>query len=283
MMIIWLNFKSILYLCSLWRKRKKAAMASASTCRLSDELSDSRLRKPERRLSPSILHPSDPSDPSARCFFSILLPPTTMPLLEEQLKPWFESLGLASLTYHWHIILLSSLACNFILQTSVALSPLVFPKAYPKLQGFKRANWDIHIVSMVHCVTIVLGALPMLWDPELLQDKVFGYSSWAGNVYAIACGYFLWDIFISIKYWKEQGIWFVFHGICSFAAYILSFVSIPGLGNCNLQGDLVWWFNFVLIHTASIPELLWCRLSHVRNKYVVSQYQLVFGEFLSSR
>ncbi|RUS22129.1 TLC domain-containing protein [Endogone sp. FLAS-F59071] len=146
-----------------------------------------------------------------------------MPLLEEQLKPWFESLGLATLAYHWHIILLSNLACNLIFQTSIALSPFVFPKTYPKLQGFKRANWDIHTLSMVHCITIVLGALPMLWDPDLLQDRVFGYSSWAGNVFSIACGYFLWDIFTSLRYWKEQGIGFVFHGICSFTVYILSF------------------------------------------------------------
>jgi len=63
----------------------------------------------------------------------------------------------------------------------------------------------------------------VLTDSELMKDKVFGYDKNAGNVYAIACGYFLWDACTSIKNVNEFGLSFVFHGLSSFAVFIFSF------------------------------------------------------------
>ena len=107
------------------------------------------------------------------------------PLLFES---FFESISLPKLTYHWHVLLLSTLACNLTVGISRVMSSTLFPKTYNNLKGLKRLNWDIHFVSMVHCLIVVLFSIPIFWDEELIKDKVFGYDQYAGNVYSIACG-----------------------------------------------------------------------------------------------
>jgi len=144
-------------------------------------------------------------------------------VLDSVLGPVFDSLGLHTLTYHWHVLLLSTLACRFIVTASSVICPVLFPKTYPNLAGSKRLNWDIHVVSMVHSLVIIVGSALVLTDNELMKDKVFGYDRKAGNVYAIACGYFLWDTCTSIKHANEFGHSFVFHGLSSFTVFIFSF------------------------------------------------------------
>jgi hypothetical protein len=107
------------------------------------------------------------------------------PLLFES---FFNSISLPKLTYHWHMLLLSTFTCNVTVVFSRLISSYLFPKTYNNLQGLKKLNWDIHFVSMVHCLLIVLLSIPIFWDEELIKDKVFGYDNYAGNVYSIACG-----------------------------------------------------------------------------------------------
>ncbi|CAB4425192.1 unnamed protein product [Rhizophagus irregularis] len=118
------------------------------------------------------------------------------PLLFES---FFNSISLPKLTYHWHMLLLSTFTC------------------------LKKLNWDIHFVSMVHCLLIVLLSIPIFWDEELIKDKVFGYDNYAGNVYSIACGYFLWDALVSLYHVREFGIGFVLHGTCCFGVFLFAY------------------------------------------------------------
>lgn len=104
-------------------------------------------------------------------------------------ESFFNSISLPKLTYHWHVLLLSTLTCNVTVVISRLISSYLFPKTYNNLQGLKKLNWDIHFVSMVHCLLVVLLSIPIFWDEELIKDKVFGYDNYAGNVYSIACGY----------------------------------------------------------------------------------------------
>ncbi|KAF9924864.1 hypothetical protein FBU30_005237 [Linnemannia zychae] len=135
----------------------------------------------------------------------------------------FDTLGVTTLEHHWTTLLLSTVACSAIIQFSQVFSPILFPATYPKLHGSKKLNWDVHVVSTVHAVVIVMLAAPLLWNENLLQNKIFGYEHYAGQVYAICCGYFLWDTIHSIRHIKDFGIGFVLHGICSFSVYIFSF------------------------------------------------------------
>ncbi|KAJ3329128.1 Peroxisomal membrane protein PMP27 [Blyttiomyces sp. JEL0837] len=66
-------------------------------------------------------------------------------------------------------------------------------------------------------------SLPILLDPELGKDRVFGYTYYAGTVYAIACGYFVWDTVISIIRSFEHGPGMVIHGVSCLTVYGLCF------------------------------------------------------------
>lgn len=65
----------------------------------------------------------------------------------------------------------------------------------------------------------------MLNDPELVKDKLYGYSIFSGNVYAIACGYFFWDIWVCVYQIPKQGWGFTVHGVACFLVFLFSFVN----------------------------------------------------------
>ncbi|KAI8598344.1 TLC domain-containing protein [Dissophora ornata] len=174
-----------------------------------------------------------------------------------------DSLGLAMLSNHWTTLLGSAIACNFIVQLSQLISPQLFPGTYPKLQGAKKLNWDVHVVSSVHAISIVILSAPLLWNETLMKDKVFGYDYYAGQVYAVACGYFLWDTIHSIRHFKAFGIGFVFHGFCSFSVFILGFRPfLQYYGSVFLMFELstpflnIHWFMDKLGMTGTIYQLI---------------------------
>ncbi|KAG0290448.1 hypothetical protein BGZ96_006071 [Linnemannia gamsii] len=135
----------------------------------------------------------------------------------------FDALGVTTLEHHWTTLLSSAVVCGIIVQLSQVICPILFPATYPKLQGSKKLNWDVHVVSTVHALTIVALATPIFWNENLTQNKIFGYEFYAGQVYAVCCGYFLWDTIHSIRHIKDFGIGFVLHGFCSFSVFIFSF------------------------------------------------------------
>jgi hypothetical protein len=56
------------------------------------------------------------------------------------------------------------------------------------LSQFNEANWNIHVVSTIHCLVVIAGAFMILHDDELSKDRIFGYSPKAANFYSISCG-----------------------------------------------------------------------------------------------
>ncbi|KAF9350378.1 hypothetical protein BGX26_011429 [Mortierella sp. AD094] len=176
---------------------------------------------------------------------------------------FLDSLGLGVLDNHWKTLLGSAVACNFIVQLSQLICPALFPATYPKLQGAKKLNWDVHVVSTVHAITIVFLAAPLLWNETLMKNKIFGYDYYAGQVYSVACGYFLWDTLHSIRHMKEFGIGFVFHGLCSFSVFMLGFRPfLQYYGSVFLMFELstpflnIHWFMDKLGMTGSIYQLV---------------------------
>ncbi|CAB4424859.1 unnamed protein product [Rhizophagus irregularis] len=182
------------------------------------------------------------------------------PLLFES---FFNSISLPKLTYHWHMLLLSTFTCNVTVVFSRLISSYLFPKTYNNLQGLKKLNWDIHFVSMVHCLLIVLLSIPIFWDEELIKDKVFGYDNYAGNVYSIACGYFLWDALVSLYHVREFGIGFVLHGTCCFGVFLFAYRPFLNYyGAVFLMFEIstpflnIHWFMDKLGLTGTLPQLI---------------------------
>ena len=136
--------------------------------------------------------------------------------------PICELFGFKVLPFHLHIILGGAVFYQAIFLISPVLSRPF--KAYTSLNMRSKINWDLHVVSMVQSVLICWLAYLALGDPELLADRVFGYSRYGGNVSALACGYFLWDSYVSIKYVKFFGMGFALHGVTSLAVFLFGFV-----------------------------------------------------------
>src|SRR6266540_4207042 len=88
-------------------------------------------------------------------------------------ESFFNSISLPKLTYHWHVMLLSTLVFQFTIVISRLISPILFSKTYKNLQGLRRFYWDARFVSMVHCLLIVTLSIPIFWNEELIKDKVF--------------------------------------------------------------------------------------------------------------
>ncbi|RKP23518.1 TLC domain-containing protein [Syncephalis pseudoplumigaleata] len=143
--------------------------------------------------------------------------------LTAALEPYFHAVGLPKLTDHWHVLAASFVFWHLVAYASTRLSPILAPKSYAQLPRIKRINWDIHVVSMVHCLSVLYMAFQVYGIPALQADKLFGYDSYAGNVYAYTCGYFLWDGLTSLRYVRHFGVSFLLHGIVCFTVFIFCF------------------------------------------------------------
>ncbi|KAH7910758.1 DUF887-domain-containing protein [Hygrophoropsis aurantiaca] len=136
--------------------------------------------------------------------------------------PLAEKLGLTKISDFADIIVFSFL---FFTAVHVSLSPLasklLFPVAYGKAGRRARNNWDIHVVSLVHALAVIILAGQCLGLSSLDADRAFGWDNKAGYVQAIACGYFLWDSLDAMVHFIDVG--FVCHGIACLAIYTLGF------------------------------------------------------------
>ncbi|CAG8605932.1 8430_t:CDS:2 [Funneliformis mosseae] len=161
------------------------------------------------------------------------------PLLFES---FFNSISLPKLTYHWHVMLLSTLGFTLAAVISRIISPIIFPKTYKNLYGIKRFNWDIHFVSSINCLLVVILSIPIFWDEELINDKVFGYDTYAGNVYAIACGNPGLDL-----YYMERAVLRPFLNYYG-AVFLMFEISTPFVN--------IHWFMDKLGMTGTLPQLI---------------------------
>lgn len=152
-----------------------------------------------------------------------LLPPAP-PAFVKFVTPYCEALGLKVLPAHLHVVLGAAAFYQLCFLLSPALSNPF--SAYTTLGRRSKINWDIHVVSMIQSILICWLAFLALGDPKLLADRVFGYSPFAGDVAALACGYFLWDSYVSLRYVKLFGVGFALHGIASLAVFLFGAVLL---------------------------------------------------------
>lgn len=144
------------------------------------------------------------------------------PQFVKLVTPLCEQFGFNALPLHLHVIL----GAAVFYQVIFLLSPIISSpfKSYNTLKLRSKINWDIHVVSMVQSILICWLAFLALGDPQLQADRAFGYSAFGADVSALACGYFIWDTYVSIKYANLFGIGFALHGIASLFVFLFGFV-----------------------------------------------------------
>lgn len=148
------------------------------------------------------------------------------PWFARAVTPYCQAFGFQSLGAHVHVILGAAIFYEAIF----LLSPIISSpfQSYTSLRARSKLNWDIHLVSMVQSVLICWLAYLALGDPALKADRVHGYSPFGADVSALACGYFVWDTYVSVKYASLFGVGFALHGIASLFVFLFGFVSPSG-------------------------------------------------------
>ncbi|KAJ1733074.1 hypothetical protein LPJ61_001743 [Coemansia biformis] len=134
-----------------------------------------------------------------------------------------ELVGLPKLVPYWPVLLALPVLFQALRLSSSTLSSLVFGAKFDALSARQKYDWGIRVVSQVHAIVVVVFAIPIFFKEELIKDTLYGFDNYTAWVYTIVCGYFLWDIFVSISDVRKLGIGFVIHGIASFSVFILSF------------------------------------------------------------
>ena len=145
-------------------------------------------------------------------------------------KAYSEWLGLTTLPYHAHEILLGFLVYHFIFYIlSPTLSQLLCPKTYRSFNKRTRLNWDMHWVSMVQALFINTAALWVIFNDEERHQldwkgRLWGYTPASGMVQGFAAGYFLWDLQISSQYINISGASALLHAIGALTVTCIGFV-----------------------------------------------------------
>lgn len=156
-------------------------------------------------------------------------------------KPFVvDTLGFSTLPFHIHEILLSTAFYTWIhLFVSPLLSRWLFPKAYSSFSRRTRVNWDIHAVSLVQSLIICAVAIHiLLCDPAragaVWADRVWGYSGLVGLCQSMAGGYFLWDLFVTVRYFDIFGVGMLIHALS--ALFLSSFGFVSASSSCGHVG-----------------------------------------------
>lgn len=146
-------------------------------------------------------------------------------------EPYAIQLSSPTLADHIHEVIAAFAFYLFIHAVlSPWLSPILFPQSYNKLTPRTKLNWDIHVVSFVQSIVINAAALWVMYtDQERSSmtsgERVFGYTGACGLIQALAVGYFVYDLIVSIVHVRMFGIGMLFHAISALWVFSLGFVS----------------------------------------------------------
>jgi hypothetical protein len=143
-----------------------------------------------------------------------------------------EYTGLDTLPYHLHEVLIAAsiyqVTMSFI---SPFVSNLIVPEQYSKLSRRTRLNWDIHFVAFIQSIVIcALSYYTLYYENERpkmgWQERVYGYTGGLGLVQAFTAGYFVWDLYICVRWYKMFGFGMLAHAVSALTVYSLGFVRI---------------------------------------------------------
>ncbi len=154
-----------------------------------------------------------------------------IPALSKAVQPYADRYAMATLPLHVHEMLGAALFYTFIhLVVSPVISNRFFPTYYPRHSRGKKANWDAHVVSLVQSVLINALALWVMFVDETRvgadwQERVWGYSGASGFIQAMATGYFVWDLVITLIYIDVFGLGLLAHAVSALAVYSFGYVS----------------------------------------------------------
>ncbi|KAF2157195.1 DUF887-domain-containing protein [Myriangium duriaei CBS 260.36] len=211
--------------------------------------------------------------------------------LQDATTPFARATGLTTLPLHIHEVIFSILLYTFIgVSVSPWLSRLLCPRSYPRLDRRTKINWDVHVVSLFQSVFICgLALFSIFGDPERKtwgwEERLWAYTGFDGFMTSMACGYFIWDLFVTAYYINIFGWGMLAHAVAATAVFSLGFrpfvnyyaavfllyeLSSPFnnfhwfLDKLHLTGSFYQWINgIVLILTFFFCRLVWGNINSV--------------------
>lgn len=151
--------------------------------------------------------------------------------LRDLVEPYALKLNSPTLAEHIHEVIAAFALYQFIHSVlSPWLSPIFCPQSYSKLNARTKLNWDVHVVSFVQSVLINAAALWVMFNDEERRsmstgERVFGYTGACGLIQALAVGYFVYDLIISLVHVRMFGVGLLFHAVSALWVFSLGFVS----------------------------------------------------------
>ena len=149
---------------------------------------------------------------------------------------------------HWHEIVFSTVFYFLLQAVSPAISTKFFGKSYTGLNRKTKLNFDIHVVSMFQCIVSLLILVPA-WNHPHIQNRqvdaynsIFGYNAYLGFVCLVTCGYFVWDMFVCVRYMNLFGPGFLVHAFAALFVFA-----------CALRPYCMPWAPAFLLFEASTP------------------------------
>lgn len=159
-------------------------------------------------------------------------PVPPIPPLAAAITPLSRRLDFYSLPLHIHEVLLAAAFYESVrVYASPFLSRLLFPRTYAGFNTRTRLNWDVHVVSLLQSTLInALALWVSVVDAERGAmdgaERVYGYTGACGMIQAFACGYFVWDLCISVRHVAIFGPGMLAHAVSALAVFSLGFVSL---------------------------------------------------------
>jgi hypothetical protein len=167
------------------------------------------------------------------------IPP--IPALSRAVQPWADYFSLPTLPLHVHEIIIVAAFYQFV---NAVVSPIIssrfFSAQYNSLSRSKKLNWDVHVVSLVQSTTINALALWVMFTDEERwamdeQERVYGYTGGCALIQALATGYFLWDLVITVSNMHIFGLGMLAHAVSALVVYSFGFVGLT-LTRCRWTG-----------------------------------------------
>ncbi|KAF2116281.1 TLC domain-containing protein [Lophiotrema nucula] len=212
--------------------------------------------------------------------------------LQKLIQPFADYFSLHTLPLHFHEVLIAAVLYHVTNKfISPAFSRFCFPRIYPNFNERTKLNWDVHVVSFVQSTLINVLALWVIWTDQERADmnwqgKVWGYTGASGLIQAFAGGYFLWDLFITLRNINIFGLGMLAHAVSALFVFSLGFrpflnfygptfilyeLSSPFLNihwfcdKLNMTGTKVQLYNgIMLLFTFFSCRLLWGSYQSVR-------------------
>ena len=127
---------------------------------------------------------------------------------------------------------------------------------YTKLSRGTKVNFDVHVTSMVQCFISIALLIPHLNNPHLANrhadpvNSLLGKTDFGGLACALTVGYFIWDIYVCVRYFSLFGVGFLFHGIAAMYAFL------SGSSLTDNHGLVHFWHSNSVLHLSISIGLL---------------------------